>query len=175
VIENVITSKIAGTTVCQVRGGVCAAVARFRFSPARHSIIADDPWGLSTMAFIDIPTLNGGLVHISASSVYRVTRGIQGSSSADLTRVDFGTEFQLTRMPAADVANLLRQAGAQLIELTAPDSTNIFLSVPAITSVRDADPHQDPPGAHAVVTVSGHRQAVQETQQQVQQLLATVS
>jgi hypothetical protein len=127
------------------------------------------------MAFIDIPTLNGGLVHISASSVYRITPGIQGSSSAVLTRIDFGTEFQLTRMAAPDVANLLRNAGAKLIELTAPDRTNIFLSVPEITSVRDADPHQDLPSAQGVVMVSGHRQAVEETQQQIQRILATVS
>jgi hypothetical protein len=127
------------------------------------------------MAFIDIPTLNGGLVHISASSVYRISRGIRGASSPDLTRIDLGEECQLTRMPAPDVANLLRHAGAELIELTAPDGTNIFLGVPAITSVRDADPHQDPPGAYAVVAVSGHRQAVNETQQQVQQLLVAVS
>jgi hypothetical protein len=99
------------------------------------------------------------LVHISAGSVYRVTRGMQGSGSADLTHIDFGTEFQLTRMAASDVANLLRNAGAKLIELTAPDRTNIFLSVPEITSVRDADPHQDLPSA----------------QQQIQRILTAVS
>jgi hypothetical protein len=127
------------------------------------------------MAFVDIPTLNGGQVHISAGSVYRVTRGIQEAGGADLTRVDFGDEYQLSRMAAADVAKLLRDAAATLIELTAPDGTNIFLGVPAITSVRDADPHLDPPGAHAAVTVSGHRQAVRETQEQVQQILAAAS
>jgi hypothetical protein len=36
-------------------------------------------------------------------------------------------------MAAADVAKLPRDAGATLIELTAPDGTNIFLSVSAIT------------------------------------------
>jgi hypothetical protein len=124
------------------------------------------------MAFVNIPTLNGGQVHISADSVYRVTRGIQEAGGVDLTRIDFGDEYQLTRMAAADVAKLLRDGGAKLIELTAPDGTNIFLTVPAIISVRDADPHLDPPGAHAVLTVSGHRQAVRQTQEQVQQILA---
>jgi hypothetical protein len=127
------------------------------------------------MTFVDIPTLNGGQVHISASCVYRVSRGIQDAGGVDLTRIDFDDEYQLTRMADADVAKLLRDAGATLIELTAPDGTNIFLSVPAITSVRDADPHRDPPGAHAVVTVCGRRQAVRQTQQQVQQILAAVS
>jgi hypothetical protein len=126
------------------------------------------------MAFVNIPTLNGGQVHISADSVYRVTRGIQQAGGADLTRVDFGDEYQLTRMAGADVAKLLGDAGATLIELTAPDGTNIFLSVAAIDSFRDADPHLDPPGAHAAVTVSGYRQAVRQTQDQVQQLLAAV-
>jgi hypothetical protein len=131
--------------------------------------------GLHTMTFVDVPTLNGGQVHVSASSVYRISRGIQDGGGADLTRIDFDDEYPLTRMAAADVAKLLRDAGATLIELTAPDGTNIFLSVSAITSVRDADPHFDPPGAHAVVTVSGHRQAVRQTQEQVQQILAAVS
>jgi hypothetical protein len=131
--------------------------------------------GLDTMTFVDIPTLSGGQVHISASSVYRISRGIQAAGGVDLTRIDFGDEYQLTRMAAAEVAKLLRDAGTTLIELTAPDGTNIFLSVSAITSVRDADPHQDPPGAHALVTVSSHRQAVRQTREQVQQILAAVS
>jgi hypothetical protein len=127
------------------------------------------------MIFVDIPTLNGGQVYISASSVYRISRGIQEAGGIDLTRIDFGDEYQLTRMAGADVAKLLRDSGTALIELTAPDGTNIFLSVSAITSVRDADPHQDPPGAQAVVTVSGRRQAVRQTQGQVQQILAAVT
>jgi hypothetical protein len=131
--------------------------------------------GLDTMTFVDTPTLNGGQVHVSASSVYRISRGKQDAGGVDLTRIDFGDEYQLTRVATADVAKLLRNAGATLIELTAPDGANIFLSVSAITSVRDADPHRDPPGAHAVVTVSGHRQAVRQTQEQVQQILAAVS
>jgi hypothetical protein len=130
--------------------------------------------GLDTMTFVDVPTPNGGQVHVSASSVYRISRGMD-AGGVDLTRIDFDDEYPLTRMAAADVAKLLRDAGATLIELTAPDGTNIFLSVSAITSVRDADPHRDPPGAHAVVTVSGHRQAVRQTQEQVQQILAAVS
>ena len=28
------------------------------------------------MAFVDIPTLNGGHVHVAAGSVYLITRGI---------------------------------------------------------------------------------------------------
>jgi len=78
------------------------------------------------MAFVDIPTLNGSQVHVAADSVYRVTSGI--GTDAPLPRVDFGTEYQLTRMAAPDVANLLRRAGAKLIELTAPDSTQAFLT-----------------------------------------------
>ena len=122
------------------------------------------------MAFIDISTLNGGQVHVAADSVYRVTRGV--GTDAPLTRVEFGSEFQLTHMPEKDVVSLLRNAGAKLIELTAPDRTEIFLSSSAITAIRDADPHIDPPDARAVITVAGQRQAVRQTQQQVKDLLA---
>jgi hypothetical protein len=122
------------------------------------------------MAFVDIPTLNGGQVHVAADSVYRITRGIGADSS--LTRVEFGSDMQLTRLAEGDVANLLRKAGAKLIEVTAPDGTGVFLSVGAISAIRDADPHMDPPEAHAVITVGGHRQAVRQTQADVKMLLS---
>jgi hypothetical protein len=96
------------------------------------------------MAFVDIPTLNGGTVHVAAGSVYRVTRGI--ASAAGLTHVDFGSEHQLTHIGIREVAQMLTTAGATSAEFAAPDGTPIFLSVPAITVVGDADPHLDPPG-----------------------------
>ena len=101
------------------------------------------------MAFVDIPTLNGGHVHVAADSVYRITRSIQGGDGSTFTRVDFGGEFQLTQMSADEVARLLASAGAKLAQLTAPDGTEVFLSVGAVTAVRAADPHIDPPGAIA--------------------------
>jgi hypothetical protein len=55
---------------------------------------------------------------------------------------------------------VLLNAGARFVELTAAEGTQIFLSVQAIIAVRDSDAHSDPPGAHAVVNVAGHRQAV---------------
>lgn len=120
--------------------------------------------------FIDIPTLDGGQVHVAAGSVYRVTRGV--GEDASLTRVDFGSELKLTRMPATDIVNLLRKAGAKLIELTAPDGTEVYVNPAVITTVRDADPHMDPPNAHTVISVAGHRQAVRQTQQQAKDLLS---
>jgi hypothetical protein len=107
------------------------------------------------MTFVDIPTLNGGQVHVATDSVYRVTRGI--GTDAPLTLVEFGSEFQLTPIPEIDLVMLLRNEGAKLIEVTAPDGTEIFLSSPAITAIRDADPHIDHPQARAAITVTGHR------------------
>jgi hypothetical protein len=127
------------------------------------------------MAFVDIPTLNGGHVDVAAGSVYRLTHGVPGGNGVTLTRVEFGGEFQLTQMLAKDVAQILNNAGAKLVELTAPDGTEVFLSVSAVTAVRAADPHSDPPGANAVVTVAGHRQAVQQTQAQLQQDLSATA
>lgn len=103
---------------------------------------------------------------VSAGSVYRVTRGA-GAEGAGPTRVEFGGEAQRTPLTPSELAALLRAAGALLIELTRPEGTPIPLSVSAITSVRDASGHGDPPGTRAIVAVAGHRQAVQETQQQV--------
>ena len=127
--------------------------------------------GRDAMSFIDIPTLGGGHVHAAVDSVYRITRSLQGDGSA-LTRVEFAGEIQLSQMPVANVAQLLVNAGAKLVDLTAPDGSEIFLAAGAITAVRAADPHIDPPGANAVVTVSGQRQAVRQTQQQVEQALS---
>jgi hypothetical protein len=121
------------------------------------------------MAFVDIPTLNGGTAHVAAGSVYRVTRGI--GDAAGLTRVEFGNEHQLTRPGIREIAQVLTGAGAKLAEFAAPDGTPIFPSVPAISSVRDADPHTDPPGANAVIIVSGQRQSVHQTVQEVRQIL----
>ena len=73
------------------------------------------------MAFVDIPTLNGGTVHVNAASVFRVTRGI--ADAAALTRVDFGTEHQLTQIGIREVAQSLEGAGAKLAEFAAPDAT----------------------------------------------------
>jgi hypothetical protein len=78
-------------------------------------------------------------------------------------------------MSADEVARRLASAGAKLAQLTAPDGTEVFLSVGAVTAVRAADPHIDPPGANAVLTVADHRQAVQQTQEQVEQRLAASS
>jgi hypothetical protein len=127
------------------------------------------------MAFVDIPTLNGGQVLVSAGSVYRITRGVRDPFAGGLTRVEFGAEDQLTGLAASAVADLLRDAGANLVELTAADGTKIFLSVAAIIAVRDSDAHSDPPGARAVVNVAGHRQVVRQTRQQVQEALTAVS
>ncbi len=124
------------------------------------------------MAFIDVPTLNGGHVHVATDSVYRITRDIRDAAGATLTRVDFGDDYQLTSASASDVARLMTDAGASLVRLTGIDGTEIFLNVVAITAVRAADPHLDAAGANAVVTVASHRQAVRQTQAQVQQALA---
>ena len=124
------------------------------------------------MVFIDLPTLNGGTVRVAAESVYRMTRGL--AEAAGLTRIDFGNEHQLIHMGIREVAQLLETACASLAEFAAPDGTPIFLSVSAITMIRDADPHLDPPGAHAVITVSGQRQSVQQTAQEVRRILAAV-
>jgi hypothetical protein len=123
------------------------------------------------MPFIDIPTLSNGHVDVLASSVYRISRGNQAAGQAALTRVDFGSEHQLTQMAASAVADLLRNAHVTVIALTAPDGTPIYLNAANITVVRDADPHIDPPEANAVVTVAGYRQAVQQTRAEVQQAL----
>lgn len=124
------------------------------------------------MAFIDVPTLNGGHVHVGTDSVYRITRDVRDAAGATLTRVEFGDDYQLTSTSAADVARLMTDAGASLVRLTGIDGTEIFLNVVAITAVRAADPHLDASGANAVVTVASHRQAVRQTQAQVQQALA---
>ncbi len=126
------------------------------------------------MTFIDIPTLGGGHVHVAVDSVYRITRSLQGDGGSALSRVEFAGEFQLSQTPVATVAQLLINAGAKLVELTAPDGSEVFLAAGAITAVRASDPHIDPPGANAVVTVSGQRQAVRQTQQQVEQALSGV-
>ena len=76
---------------------------------------------VKVMAFVDIPTLNGGTVHVNAASVFRVTRGI--ADAAALTRVDFGTEHQLTQIGIREVAQSLEGAGAKLAEFAAPDAT----------------------------------------------------
>ena len=127
------------------------------------------------MAFVNVPTLDGGHVHIAADSVYRITRSIPDDNGTTFTRVEFGGGFQLTQMPTDDVAALLTNAGARLVRLTAPDGTEVYLGVTAVTAVRGSDPHIDPPGTNAVVTVSGHRQAVQQTQDQVEQRLSTAT
>jgi hypothetical protein len=127
------------------------------------------------MAFVDIPTLGGSHVHVAAGSVYRLTRSTQSGGGTTLTLVEFGDEFQLTQTPGADVARLLTDAGAKFVELTAPDGTEVFLSVSGVTAVRGADVHTDPPGANAVVTVSGHRQAVRQTQTQIEQRLSAAA
>lgn len=124
------------------------------------------------MAFVDIPTLNGEQIHISATAVYRVTRGIEGGGGPALTRVQFGADSQLTPLSASAVADLLLKGGAKLIKLTAPDDTEIFLSAPLITVIRVAEPDGDPPAAHAAVTVAGRLQFVKQTQAEVEQAIA---
>jgi hypothetical protein len=152
-----------------------ARAGRLRLGAAQKRLLysPDQSVGATQLAFVEIPTLSGGQVLVSAGGVYRITRGIQGAGA--LTRVEFGAEDQLTGLAASAVADLLRNAGANFIELTAADGTQIFLSVPAIIAVRDSDAHSDPPGARAVVNVAGHRQAVRQTRQQVQQALAAVA
>ena len=63
------------------------------------------------MAFIDIPTSSGGLVHLSAGTVYRITRGKEGASSADPTRIDFGSIRRAP--PSSSRFPIIRQAVQQ--------------------------------------------------------------
>src|SRR5262249_40108321 len=129
-------------------------------------------WLELSMSFVEISTLNGGQVHVAVDAVYRITRGSQAAGQAALTRIEFGSDSQLTQMTAAQVVDLLRNASAKLVELTAPDDTNIYLAVAAISAIRDADPHMDAPEAKAIVSIAGHRQAVRQSRQEVLQAVA---
>lgn len=40
------------------------------------------------IAFVDIPTLNGGLVHVAATSVFRITRMFRAEGEPNLSRVE---------------------------------------------------------------------------------------
>lgn len=122
------------------------------------------------MAFVDITATDGETVHVNAGSVFRIIDGAGGPPGS--TRVDFGGEHLFTAMGIRDVAHLLTGPGVKLIEFAAPDMTPLFMSAAAITAVRAADRFLDPPGANAVVTVSGQRQSVHQTVQEVRQLLA---
>ena len=121
------------------------------------------------MAFVDITASDGETVHLNASSVIRVIDGAGGPPGS--TRVDFGGEHLFTAMGIRDVAHLLTGAGAKLVEFAAPDMTPLYMRIAAITAVRAADPNLDPPGANSVVIVSGQRQSVHQTVQEVRQLL----
>jgi hypothetical protein len=126
------------------------------------------------MSFIDIPTLNGGHVLVDPGSVYRIMRNLPGDGAGAVSHVDFDGGLQLTSMPQAAVAALVTNAGHKLVVLTAPDGSQVFLAIEEIAAIRAADPHSDPASANAVLTVSGQRQSVKETQQQVQQAIAAL-
>lgn len=121
------------------------------------------------MAFVDIPTLGAGTVHVAAGAVDRVMRSLE--DGVPLTRVEFGGAFQLTREPVADVAAALTKGGAKLVALTGPDGGAVFLAFDSITGMRAADPQADPAPAGAVVFFSGGRQVVRESVAEVQALL----
>jgi hypothetical protein len=125
------------------------------------------------MAFIDIRTLDGAPLLVAADSVFRITLSTPVLAGGALTRIDFGTEHQLTRTGPREIEQALTTLGVKFVELLAPDGTTpIFLSVAAISAVRRAEPGQDPLGSNVAIMVQGQRQTVQQTLAEVRLLLA---
>jgi hypothetical protein len=114
------------------------------------------------MALIDLPTLDGNTMQVEAKSVFRITRQFHPGGTPDFTRVDMPGDSQLCRGSISDIATRVRSGGANLIQVTAPDGTMIFLSVAAITDVRSSDPAIDPAEAKSIIVVGGKRQDVRE-------------
>ena len=127
------------------------------------------------MAFVDLPTLDGGSIHLSTAVVHRITRGPAAANGTATVRVDYAGDYQLTTLAADAVAALFRNAGMKLVGVTAPDGTAVFLSAQAITVVKDADPHLAPPGGRTLIRVAALRQFVRESQSEVAALIAAAT
>jgi hypothetical protein len=125
------------------------------------------------MALIDLPTLDGNSMQVEAKSVFRITRQYHPVGAPDFTRVDMPADSQLCRGSAAELATLVRGGDAKLIQVTAPDGSEIFLNVAAITDVRPSDPANDPAEAKSVIIVGGKMQAVRETTPVIDAAMAT--
>ncbi len=94
-------------------------------------------------------------------------RMFRAEGDPNLSRVEWVGDYQLSSQSVPDLARIVSAGGAHLVQRTAPDGGEVFLSVAAITGIRAADPHQEAPGARAVITVAGHMQAVMESQADV--------
>ncbi len=119
------------------------------------------------MSFIQIQTLDGGGITVAAAAVYRLRPSLPAAEMPDATKVEFGLDRQYTREDVHSLAERLRQADAVLVKLTSPNGEPVYLGRSAISVVKPSDAFLDPPEARSVLTVSGRRQAVLETLDQV--------
>ena len=122
-------------------------------------------------AFINISTLNGGVVAVAAQSVWRIAHGVADAAGAVHTQFDFDGGQQLTDESAATLAAALASAGVKMIRLSAPDLSTIYLNAAEVTAIAPAMAGVDAPGAQSAIMVAGHRQAVTQTPADVQAAL----
>ncbi|HVJ51417.1 MAG TPA: hypothetical protein VM689_03100 [Aliidongia sp.] len=109
---------------------------------------------------ITITTLDGHEVDVAPEAIDRIF-GPYPHDVGPHTYVHGATSGTLVTAEAPDA--LIGRLGTQFAKLTRPDGSPVWLAPKACSSVRAPLPGEFDPATHAVVTVGGAVQAVQET------------
>ena len=122
--------------------------------------------------FLEVSRADGqGSAQIKIDTIIRFRPSHGGSEPPGGTVIDYADQRFQTNDESSEITQKIGDA-LRLIRLTSPIGDPVYLNAAKVTSIRDATGN-DHEHANAVVHVAQHDQAVRESQEEVERLLAS--